>query len=112
MKTPSSTPPFSRVLAADRSEIVVRINSTLNRLNLESIAIYLLEDRQYLMLVLPRLLRLHPSGSAVSETYLNIEAIIYIAKKKKKKKKALETTGVPPAHTHLISTTVRTRSVS
>jgi pyruvate carboxylase len=87
MKTPSSTPPFSRVLAADRSEIVVRINSTLNRLNLESIAIYLLEDRQYLMLVLPRLLRLHPSGSAVSETYLNIEAIIYIAKKKKKKKK-------------------------
>jgi biotin carboxylase len=87
MKTPSSTPPFSRVLAADRSEIVVRINSTLNRLNLESIAIYLLEDRQYLMLVLPRLLRLHPSGSAVTQKKKKNQANKNIPKKKKKKKK-------------------------
>ncbi|CCE65509.1 hypothetical protein TPHA_0L01560 [Tetrapisispora phaffii CBS 4417] len=70
---------FNTILVANRGEIAVRIIKTLKRLNIKSVAIFSASDK-YAQHVSDADISVSLLGSSSSDTYLNIEQIIKIAK--------------------------------
>lgn len=71
-------PLFQKILIANRGEIAIRIQHTLHQLNITSVAIYALHDRDALFVTQSD--EAWPLGEgSLADTYLNIEKIIHIA---------------------------------
>ncbi|HDD63913.1 MAG TPA: acetyl-CoA carboxylase biotin carboxylase subunit [Thermoprotei archaeon] len=73
-------PPFKKVLVANRGEIAVRIIRTLKDLSIKSVAVYSDADRRALHVLLADE-SYYIGSSTPSESYLNIERIIDVAKR-------------------------------
>ncbi|MBU04272.1 MAG: acetyl-/propionyl-CoA carboxylase subunit alpha, partial [Euryarchaeota archaeon] len=71
--------PFSSVLVANRGEIAVRILNSARELGLRGISIYSDSDANSLHVEISEE-AIHLPGKQLSETYLNIDAIINAAK--------------------------------
>ena len=74
-----ATKPYSSVLVANRGEIAVRILQSARELGLKGISIYSDSDANSLHVEVSEE-AIHLPGKLLSETYLNIEAIINAAK--------------------------------
>ena len=78
--TDSSTPPFRRVLVANRGEIAIRVFRTLRELGIESVAIYSDADRSALH-VRHADQAYAIGGTMPNESYLRIDAVLDVAKR-------------------------------
>jgi len=71
---------FEKILIANRGEIAIRVMRTCREIGIKSVAVFSTEDRKSLFYRLANesyLLK----GTEIQDTYLNIEKMIYIAKK-------------------------------
>ena len=71
---------FTKILIANRGEILVRICRTLKAMNIASVAVYSDADR-FSPGVLAADEAVHIGGAAAAESYLNMDAIIAACKK-------------------------------
>ena len=75
----SSTPPFDRILIANRGEIAVRVIRACREMSIESVAVYSDADERALHTTLAdRAVRIGPPPAA--ESYLSIDAIVSAAR--------------------------------
>ena len=75
----SSTPPFDRILIANRGEIAVRVIRACREMGIESVAVYSDADERALHTTLAdRAVRIGPPPAA--ESYLSIDAIVSAAR--------------------------------
>ena len=70
-----AVPSIQKVLIANRGEVAVRVMTTLQQMNIATVAVYTAPDRDAPHVALADQACLLP-GDTLSETYLNIEAII------------------------------------
>ena len=80
--TPQTVRPFRKLMAANRSEIAVRIFRAANELNLRTVAIYAQEDRFCIHRFKADESYLIGQGKGPVAAYLDIESIVATAKAK------------------------------
>src|ERR1700693_4272981 len=77
-----NTRPIRKLLAANRSEIAIRIFLAANELGLRTVAVYSQEDRLVLQLFKADVAYLIGSSKGPVEAYLDIAGIVALAKEK------------------------------